>query len=200
MKSKYQLRSVAIIVFLAAGMFSATPLRHGGEHSKYEYAEGKVKWYTLQEAMELSKKEPRKFFIDLYTQWCGWCKKMDATTFSNPVIADYLSKKYYPVKFDAEIRDTVYFKGKAYPFVGAGFRGYNQLASDWTDGRLSYPTLVFLDEQANTIQAIAGYREAEELDRILKFFGEDFYRKTDYQTFLSGYKSPFSQPVTPGGQ
>lgn len=189
-----------IMAFSVAVLFWSTGTAESQENAKGA-SETKVKWYTIEEAEALSKKAPRKFFIDLYTQWCGWCRKMDANTFSNPVIADYLNKKYYAVKFDAEFRDTVFFKSKAYTFVGTGFRGYNQLAYDLADGRLSYPTIIFLDEQANTIQAIAGYRDAAELDQILKYFGEDFYRKTDYQTFLThNYKSPFTQPAGRGGQ
>jgi thiol:disulfide interchange protein len=49
-------------------------------------AQEKIKWHTLPEAIELNKKEPRKFMIDVYTDWCGWCKRMDATTFSNDTI------------------------------------------------------------------------------------------------------------------
>ncbi|HXH18351.1 MAG TPA: DUF255 domain-containing protein [Chitinophagales bacterium] len=195
-----KLRVSAIIAAVAAVFFISPSFT--GNNIKTQTStsqDAKLKWYTIEEAMEMNKKAPRKFFIDVYTQWCGWCKKMDATTFSNSIIADYLSKKYYPVKFDAENTDTVYFKNKAYPFVASGFRGYNQLAYDWVDGRLSYPTIVFLDEQANTIQAIAGYREAEELDKILKFFGEDYYRNTDYGTFLANYKSPFSSSQAPAG-
>src|SRR6266542_6018061 len=69
----------------------------------------KAKWYTLKEAMELQKKQPRKILIDIYTDWCGWCKKMDAETFTNPVIVDYLNAHFYPVKFNAEGSDSVIF-------------------------------------------------------------------------------------------
>src|SRR5512135_1473159 len=69
----------------------------------------KVKWYTIQEAEKLSQKSPRMMFIDTYTDWCGWCKKMDKDTFSNPVISDILNTKFYPVKFDAEGKESVTF-------------------------------------------------------------------------------------------
>lgn len=158
-----------------------------------------VKWYTLEEAQELNKIAPRKFFIDIYTDWCGWCKKMDAVTFENPVIAAYLNEKYYPIKFNAEVRDSVFFRNKKYGFVGQGGRGYNELAPELMGDRMSYPTVVFLDEQLNLIQAIPGFREAPELDRILKYFGDNYYRTTDYKIFMDGYVSPFTeQKVVPG--
>ena len=58
----------------------------------------KVKWYTLEEAQKLNAKNPKKIIIDVYTDWCGWCKKMDQATFGNPAIAKYLNDNYYPVK------------------------------------------------------------------------------------------------------
>ncbi len=53
-----------------------------------------VKWYSFEQAVKLNKQNPKKIFIDVYTDWCGWCKRMDKVTFSNPVIAKYLNKYY----------------------------------------------------------------------------------------------------------
>ncbi|NJK95139.1 MAG: DUF255 domain-containing protein [Bacteroidales bacterium] len=69
----------------------------------------KVKWYTIEQVVELQKKEPKKILIDVYTDWCGWCKKMDAETFDHPIIAEYINKYYYPVKFNAESKEPVDF-------------------------------------------------------------------------------------------
>jgi uncharacterized protein YyaL (SSP411 family) len=64
-------------------------------------AQSAVKWLTWEDAVTLSKKEPRKFFVDVYTDWCGWCKKMDKMTFDNPAVATYLNANYYPINFNA---------------------------------------------------------------------------------------------------
>ena len=52
-----------------------------------------INWISLEEAQRLNEKEPRKIIIDLYTSWCGWCKKMDASTFAHPVVAKYVNEK-----------------------------------------------------------------------------------------------------------
>ena len=86
-------------------------------------AQDAIKWYTLNEAIELNKAEPRNFVVDVYTYWCGWCKRMDAQTFSNQIIADYVNENYYAVKFNAEQKGTLTVGEKEYNFVDNGRRG-----------------------------------------------------------------------------
>ena len=152
-----------------------------------------VKWYTIEEAIAMTKKEPRKIVIDVYTTWCKWCKVMDTTTFKNPVIAGYLNKKYYPVKFNAEQKDDVTLDGKTYKFVPGGGRGYHELAATLLNGNLGYPSVVFLDERANMIQPMQGYIQARQFDQIIKFIGEDLYKTQKWEDFLATYVSPVKE-------
>lgn len=149
-----------------------------------------IEWLTFEEAMKRMETEPRKVFIDVYTDWCGWCKRMDANTFSHPAIAGYLNEKWYAVKFDAEQKTPIVYKGREFTFVPSNSRGYHQLAAELTGGRLSYPTTVYLDENANPIQSIPGYKDALNLDKILKFFGENHYLDKTWVGFQEGYNSP----------
>ena len=97
----------------------------------------------LEVAMTIEKK---KVFIDLYTDWCGWCKRMDATTFTDLTVVDYISKNYYCVKFDAERRDTVTFNNyKFYDVSPTSKRGTNLFAYTLLEGKMSYPSFVMLD-------------------------------------------------------
>ena len=54
----------------------------------------KINWLDFETAQEMNKKEPKKFIVDVYTSWCGWCKRMDASTFHHPVIVDYINENY----------------------------------------------------------------------------------------------------------
>lgn len=153
-----------------------------------------IQWITFEEAAKLNSKDrkEKKVMIDMYTSWCGWCKKMDKTTFSDPLLIEYINANYYAVKFDAEQKATVKFNGKEYQFVDKGRRGYHELAAELMQGRMSYPTLVFMNEDMELIQAIPGYRGAPELDRIVKYFGGDHHKTTDYTTFNENYTSPYA--------
>ncbi len=144
-----------------------------------------VKWYTIEEVQEMVKKEPRKIFIDMYTDWCKWCKVMDKNTFTDEKVAELLNTSFYAVKFDAEGKEPVTFRDQTFKFVPQGSRGYHELAAALMQGKLSYPTSVFLDENLNLISPLPGYYPPDKLNPILEFIGEDHYKTTNYEQFLS---------------
>jgi thioredoxin-related protein len=155
-------------------------------------AEGQsVVWYTFEEAIELNKKEPRKIVIDVYTDWCGYCKVMDKNTFSNAIIAEYLNKFFYPVKLNAEQKENILFNAKTYKFVPQGARGFHELAYALLNGQMSYPSIIFLDEQVRIIHVQKGYMEAKPFDEIIKFIGGNFFKTEAWEAWRSAYKSPF---------
>lgn len=148
-----------------------------------------VKWYTLQEAEKLSKQSPKPIFIDTYTDWCGWCKKMDQETFTNPVIAEILNQKFYPVKFNAEGQESVTFLGQT--FINDGKYGKaHQLAVALLNGRLSYPTVVFLTQQDNKFSAspVPGFRQPKDMEVLLSYFAEKAYLNQKWEDYQKTFK------------
>lgn len=160
-------------------------------------SEVKVTWLTFEEAIEKSKTEKRPIFIDVYTDWCGWCKVMDKNTFSDPTVAKLLTEKFYPVKFDAEQKADVIFNGTTFKFVESGRNGYHQLAAALLNNKLSYPTVVFLDEEFRMIQPLPGYRQAPEFHKIAQFIGEGHYKTVKWDDFQKTYKSPYGEGPKP---
>jgi thioredoxin-related protein len=144
-----------------------------------------VQWMTFAEAAELTATEtnPKKVFIDVYKDWCGWCKKMDMDTFQNPEVARYMEDNFYMVKMDGEGKDPITFKGKTYNFVPSGRKGYHELAAALMQGRLSYPTTIFLDEEMNMLSPVPGYQKPEPFIQIAKYFGENIYKEKDWKTY-----------------
>jgi len=144
----------------------------------------KINWVSIEEADVLRTKEPRKILIDVYTDWCGWCKKMDATTFSDPKVIEYINANYYAVKLDAEQKESITVGGKTYEFVANGRRGYHEIAHELLQGKMSYPTTVFLDESMNMIQPVAGYLDAETITPILEYLAKNAYKETPWEEWL----------------
>jgi uncharacterized protein YyaL (SSP411 family) len=146
-----------------------------------------VKWYTIEEASALAKTNPRPIFVDTYTDWCGWCKKLDKDTFSNPVIAEILNTKYYAVKFDAEGKDPVTFQGRK--FINDGSLGKtHQLAYALLQGKLGYPTVVFLTASSELITPVSGYKTPAQIEPMLHYFAGTSWQKQGYDEFLKTFK------------
>lgn len=152
-------------------------------------AQERIQWLTWEEAIALSNEEKRKFVVDVYTDWCRFCKKMDTATFQDPNVTEYINENYYAIKFNAEQREDIRLHEKVYKYVRpAGQRGYHQLAAEITFGKLSYPTVVFLDEEMQVIQPIAGYKEADFLELVMKYFAEDHHKTTAWKQFYTSQR------------
>jgi thioredoxin-related protein len=143
-----------------------------------------IKWYSFEEAYALNKKKPKKIFVDVYTDWCGWCKKMDAETFANPTIAKYMSKNFYCVKLDAERKDTVVLDGQIFVNPNPnGKRATHKLAVELLGGKMSYPSYVFLNEKGQKLTVVAGYQKAVDFEGVINYFGTDAYLTSTWEEY-----------------
>ena len=149
----------------------------------------KIKWHSIEEAIQLASTDPRVLVIDVYTDWCGWCKKMDQDTFTNPVIAEILNTKFYPVKFNAEGNEEITFLGQKFTNDGQAGKAH-QLAVALLNGRLSYPTVVFLTKQGDKFQVspVPGYRQPKEMEMLLSFFADKAFETSSFQDFSAAFK------------
>lgn len=135
-------------------------------------------------------KEEKLIIVDFYTDWCGWCKKLDAETYKDPEVAALMNKYFYPIKFDAESKDTVQFANKTYGFKSAGSRGTNEFALEMASrpgGRIGYPTITIITAMGEKVTVEAGYKNPEKMKLFLMYYGEGHYKTKDFATFQTEY-------------
>jgi len=149
----------------------------------------KVKWYTIEEAIELNEDVPKKIMIDVYTDWCGWCKKMDKSTFGHPVIAEYLNENFYPVKFNAESNKPVNFGGQTFVNENTGPRSTHQFAIALLQGKLSYPSIAYLNENLELLAAIPGYQTPEKIEPLLNYISAEKYKSITLEEYQKNFES-----------
>lgn len=150
-----------------------------------------VKWMTLKEALEKNKANPRPMIIDFYTDWCGWCKVMMKNTYSNPDLATYINTNFYPVKFDAETKDTVIYDDEKFGPTGKEKRDPNAFAVKMLGGKMMYPTTLFMNKSFNFSMLAQGYLETNKLEPMLVFTLEAAFRTCSFDDFKVQFEKAF---------
>lgn len=145
-----------------------------------------IRWMTWDEAVEKNKNNPKKIFVDIYTEWCGWCKRMDQTTFKDPEVIRYMNEHFYAIKLDAEMKKKIRFRDQEFKWVSAGRRGVHTLAYSLLEGRMSYPSFVTMTETFDRIAIMPGYKKSEQLIKELRFAAEDKFKETSWEDFNRG--------------
>lgn len=157
---------------------------------------GAVKWLTFKEAQEKNKREPKPFLIDIYTDWCGWCKHMMKTTYSNQALAQYVNTNFYPVKFNAEGRDTIEYNGEMYAPTSPLPKTPHALALKFLGKQLTYPSTIFVGNNFEFNLLTQGYLDEKKIQPILVFMVENAYKNAPYEDFEDRFNKTFTDTTT----
>ncbi len=152
--------------------------------------QAQVNWKTIEQASQVERKSNNKmFFIDFSTSWCGWCKKMDRDTFSDPVVAAILNRYYIPVHFDAEGSSSFTWNGTKYANVqNSGQKAQTHPFTRAILGqKIGYPSFAIFNKAGGLTQILQGYHNAYDFSMILWYFcsgDNNRYTFDEYQTIF----------------
>lgn len=164
-------RRLSIVVFAAAVCISLFI-----SHCPAGGAKQNLEWKKFEAALAEAGKMNKKVLVDVYTDWCGWCKKMDASTYADAGIASYLNKNYVVVKLNAESASKLVYRGTEYT--------ERDFAS--TFGVSGYPSTIFLTAQGEPITIYPGFADPVKFQKVLSFIGENYYQKMKFEEYVRG--------------
>lgn len=150
-------------------------------------SDSEIRWMSLEQVEAAMKVKPKKVWIDIYTDWCGWCKVMDKKTFSNVYVAQYMNEHFYSVRLNAEQTDSISFMGQKYGLVPG--TKTNRLVVEMLGERLSYPTGVFMEENFQGAMPIAGYQDVANMEMILKYLAQGINKTTPWPIYQKNFKA-----------
>lgn len=160
-----------------------------------------VKWMDIETAWKQYQENPKPILVDFYTDWCGWCKHMMKTTYAQQDLAAYINANYYPVKFNAEGKDTITWMGKTYKPTSSENRKPHPWAVEMLQGNLSYPTSIFLNgfsakDSSFGLNLIApGYLDRQNIEPLLVFTLENVFRNSNYEDFSKEFRTAFNDSL-----
>jgi thioredoxin-related protein len=183
--TNYQITMKKILLVLVIVLVSITT------HAQ----EKEINWMTMNEALSAQAKSPKKIMMDVYTKWCGPCKMLDKNTFQNADVVKYVNDNYYAVKFNAEGMEKINYKGQT--FANPNYdssKANSRNAQHQLAGALqitAYPTIVFFDENGDTLVPLPGYKTAPQLELYLKLFLNDKHKVIDSKEAWEKYQKDF---------
>ena len=133
-----------------------------------------LNWHAFDEGMKKAKAENKQVLVDVYTDWCSWCKVMDEKTYTDPRIVKVLNDKFVLVKLNPEKDGPVLFNGKSY--------GADQFAQGI--GVTGYPATAFIESNEKLITMVPGYLKADEFLPILEYIGDKKYNEISFDDFV----------------
>ncbi len=131
-------------------------------------------WKSFDAGIALASSTRKKILIDVYTDWCGWCKKMDKEVYGDDTILQLLSERFIAVKLNAESPRELTFNGTK--------MSEREFARRM--GVTGYPTTLFLEQDTKPITLVPGFIRSEDFADILRFIGENHYRTMSFEDFL----------------
>lgn len=162
----------AVLVFAAAAVIIAGNDAPKEATPTTPTPEG-IQWVSYDVGLERAEKENKHVFIDFTAKWCGYCKKMEAETFSQPEVIAMVNANFIPVKVDGDSQKELDVDG---------FKITESNLTKQEFGVRGYPTFWFLKPDGTKLGAISGYRPASVMMEALSFVKDEQYDTTSTDT------------------
>jgi thioredoxin-related protein len=142
--------------------------------SPIQKADTTLTWHKYDEGLAKAEKEKKHILIAFYTNWCGWCRRMDQLTYADEEVKKVLNEDYVAIKVNAQSKEKVKVDEKE----------ITEMEVAGTFRVRSYPTTWFLKYSGEKIAPYYGYAEAQNFLNVLNYIKDDLYDKISFEEYL----------------
>jgi thioredoxin-related protein len=130
-------------------------------------------YFTMANAQKLAESNDKKIIVDVYTDWCTFCKKLENEVYPDDRIGEVVNEYFYVVRVNAESDEPLIFNGRKITMSE-----FAKLL-----GVSTYPSTVFIDKKGTTIGQQSGFMEVEVFEKLLAYVGSSAYRTMQFDEF-----------------
>jgi thioredoxin-related protein len=160
---RFCVRSLPALLLI--GLLAAAPAARAEE----------FRWRDWNTGMREAGASKKPVLVDVYTDWCGWCKRMDRDVYARPDVKEYLARTFVTIKLNAEAGHEARYEGKTYTA--------RTLASRFRVN--SYPMTIFLRSGGDHVANVPGYIEHQKFLTLLRYVGDGHLdRGVPFDTFV----------------
>ena len=134
----------------------------------------KIRWTDLEEGLAEAKRTGRPLLVDVQTKWCGWCRKMDKTTYADAAVREFVGRKFIAARVDAEDDDS-----------RVDYGGVESTHRQFADSfRITgYPTTLFFAADGALVTQVPGFVKPDQFLGVLRFIGDGHYKTTSWDAY-----------------
>lgn len=123
-----------------------------------------VVWRSWNDGLAAASRSKLPVIVDVYTDWCGWCKRMDRETYARPDVSTYLNSHFVMVRLNAESPERANYQGRV--FNGKTLAGAFEVTG--------YPTTIFLRANGEHMVNVPGYLPYDKFMKLVHYIGDGY--------------------------
>jgi thioredoxin-related protein len=183
------LKKFLYTLFILAFMFPAAPAQEkgkteGGGKSEEKKSTGIV-WHRYDDGLKMARENGKHILVNFTAKWCGYCGKMNRTTFSNPEVVKMLSEDFVTIKVHGDSKKELNIDGYKITERKLALNEYHVRG---------YPAYWFLKSDGKRLGVLPGYRAANEFLEVLYFMKAGLYDKMTFDEYIKkGGRKEFSK-------
>lgn len=134
-----------------------------------------VQWLSFEQLADSMEVNPKKIIVDVYTDWCTYCKMMDKQVYAKEEVYEIINQDFYAVRLNAEGKEDITFAGRKFTYQSEGDEtGIHELALvlAYTPEGMSFPTTTFVDESYQMLFPAVGFMKKKKFLEVLNYLRE----------------------------